>query len=172
MSSKQLNNNSENNNDDNKINHSMSKLSIKDINENEVVNDNSAIEKDKNFNYESVLEKYNDDVDDENDVFPKHKPKHSLYTYTKRDISGYRTGMGEYIPTNHTLPLTNLAIPTPGPSDYYHDSGKSGYEYTILGRPQEKINNIGPGPASVNTRLKEKYPYWTIGRKLNYPKSI
>eukprot|EP00833_Pecoramyces_ruminatium_P001021 jgi/Orpsp1_1/1175053/evm.model.c7180000052446.1 len=171
MSSKQLNNNSENNNDDNKINHSMSKLSIKDINENEVVNDNSAIEKDKNFNYESVLEKYNDDVDDENDVFPKHKPKHSLYTYTKRDISGYRTGMGEYIPTNHTLPLTNLAIPTPGPSDYYHDSGKSGYEYTILGRPQEKINNIGPGPASVNTRLKEKYPYWTIGRKLNYPKN-
>ncbi|ORX87390.1 hypothetical protein BCR32DRAFT_264308 [Anaeromyces robustus] len=152
-----------------KLNHSLSKLSVKDIDENgnENVIDNSDISNNKVFSYSTIINKYN-----ENENYHKQfKMKKQLYNFTKREISGYRTGMGEYIPTNNTLPLTNFAIPTPGPSDYYCNSGKSGYEYTMLGRPQEKNNSIGPGPASANTRLKEKYPYWTIGEKLYYPKN-
>jgi len=151
MSVKAINNNGNEDSNGlvNKLNDSMSKLSIKDnkFDENEETNNNGK------------------------SVKAKQKMKKPLYTYNKREISGYRTGMGEYIPTNHTLPLTNLAIPSPGPSDYYYDPGRSGYEYTMLGRPQDKVNGIGPGPASVNTRLKEKYPYWTIRKKLDYPKN-
>ncbi|OUM67942.1 hypothetical protein PIROE2DRAFT_4496 [Piromyces sp. E2] len=169
MSSKQINGDENNvkENEEVKLNHSFSKLSVKDI-------DDGSNYKSDDFNnkYTSVLDKYEDNDDDDDDyVSKKHKTKKQLYTFIKREISGYRTGMGEYIPTNHTLPLTNLAIPTPGPSDYQCNLGKSGYEYTMLGKAQEKINNIGPGPASVNTRLKEKYPYWTMGQKLNYPKN-
>jgi len=161
----------ENENEESKLNHSLSKLSVKDMEENKGLDYKSDELNDKNS---SIIEKYEDIDDDENfnHVFRNHKMRKPLYTFVKREISGYRTGMGEYVPTNHTLPLTNLAISTPGPSDYHYDLGKSGYEYTILGKPQDKNNNIGPGPASVNTRLKEKYPYWTIGQKLYYPKSI
>jgi len=157
----------ENVDEEKKITHSLSKLSLKDVNENEESNNNSK------GNYTSIMEKYEDHSDNDNgkNFHSKYSIKKQLYTFKKREISGYRTAMGEYIPTNHTLPLTNLAIPTPGPSDYNCDIGKSGYEYSILGRLQDKIHNIGPGPAAVNTRMKEKYPYWTIGQKLYYPKS-
>lgn len=157
----------ENVDEEKKITHSLSKLSLKDVNENEESNNNSK------GNYTSIMEKYEDHSDNDNgkNFHSKYSIKKQLYTFKKREISGYRTAMGEYIPTNHTLPLTNLAIPTPGPSDYNCDIGKSGYEYSILGRLQDKIHNIGPGPAAVNTRMKEKYPYWTIGQKLYYPKN-
>ncbi|KAL6595302.1 hypothetical protein U3516DRAFT_566403 [Neocallimastix sp. 'constans'] len=163
MSTKQQYN-ERNNNEDNKLSNQMSNQSVKDIklDESEMINTNSDEVNDKNSSYE---------YETNNKTQNKHKMKKPLYTYTKREISGYRTGMGEYVPTNHTLPLTNLAIPTPGPSDYYHDLDKSGNEYTILGRPHEKVNDTSPGPAIVNTRLKEKYPYWTIGKKLHYPKN-
>jgi len=168
MSSKQPDN--ENKNAEKEIIHSLSKLSLKDGNDYEELKDGSK------DNYVSINEKYekydnNRDNDNNKNVRAKHPVKKQLYTFKKREISGYRTAMGEYIPTNHTLPLTNLAIPTPGPSDYNCDLGKSGYEYSILGRTQNMIYSIGPGPANVNIRTKEKYPYWTIGQKLNYPKS-
>jgi len=138
----------ENEDGEKKITHSLSKLSLKDVDENEELNDNSK------DNYISIMEKYEDHSDDDNskNFHSKYPTKKQLYTFKKREISGYRTAMGEYIPTNHTLPLTNLAIPTPGPSDYNCDIGKSGYEYSILGRLQDKIYSIGPGPAAVNTK--------------------
>lgn len=91
-------------------------------------------------------------------------------TYEKREINGYRNAMGEYIPKNNTLPLTNLAIPTPGPSDYPNKPRSTRPEYSILGKHSSKLYSIGPGPAFANIRSKEKYPYWTIGKKFTYPK--
>jgi len=161
-------------NEEKKFSCSLSKLSINDIDECDDPDITNSFDEKKENNSLSVLEKYEDNNEDNNDGNNYNKIKHSirkpLYTFKKREISGYRTAMGEYIPTKHTLPLTNLAIPTPGPSDYKCNLGKSGYEYTILGRANEKVDSIGPGPASVNTRTKEKYPYWTMGQKLSYPK--
>ncbi|KAJ8326866.1 hypothetical protein O5D80_004300 [Batrachochytrium dendrobatidis] len=82
-----------------------------------------------------------------------------------------RSPMGEYIST--TSPLSQLAVPTPGPLDYEPKLYQSGVQYSILGKhaavKEEKIN-IGPGPSKYDVRpILLPYcdaPHWSFGHKL------
>ncbi|KAJ1339942.1 hypothetical protein BSLG_005477 [Batrachochytrium salamandrivorans] len=82
-----------------------------------------------------------------------------------------KSSIKENFATNH--PLTQLAIPTPGPLDYEPKLPPSGVHYSILGKhssEKEEKNNIGPGPSKYDIRtIKLPYsdtPHWSFGYKL------
>ncbi|XP_033105507.1 uncharacterized protein LOC117107827 [Anneissia japonica] len=70
----------------------------------------------------------------------------------KRDIK--RTAMGEYIISDGEAPLTQQAIPLPGPADYQpksHLTSPLTPQYSIVGRPKPPKLPHHPGPADYET---------------------
>eukprot|EP00842_Homolaphlyctis_polyrhiza_P004056 jgi/Hompol1/4651/HPOL_003804-RA len=87
----------------------------------------------------------------------------------------YRSPMGEYIAKDS--PLSQLAVPTPGPLDYDPKLQPSGVQYSILGKhanAREEKSNIGPGPSKYDVRkIKLPYtdsPHWSFGHKFEHHK--
>ncbi|XP_072025656.1 uncharacterized protein [Amphiura filiformis] len=89
-----------------------------------------------------------------------------------------RTAMGEYIVPKGEMPLTQLALPCPGPANYDPRWGLTEYsaaQYSIVGRTKQMKPPHAPGSADYNTSgdlvwnkrtktLKEKgntHPYGT-----------
>ncbi|XP_071960710.1 uncharacterized protein [Antedon mediterranea] len=70
----------------------------------------------------------------------------------KRDIR--RSAMGEYIVPNGEVPLTQQAIPLPGPADYQpkvYLTSPLKPQYSIVGRPKPAKLPQHPGPADYKT---------------------
>ena len=78
-----------------------------------------------------------------------------LQRKTMKKMTLDRTAMGEYIHTKDGKPLTQLAIPMPGPADYSPQCSltkQSHAQYSIVGKPKPfPSENNFPGPNKYST---------------------
>eukprot|EP00794_Sanderia_malayensis_P006310 gene6310-7032_t len=121
----------------------------------EIVNNN--IDNDKSTKQHGLLEEDENkkviDQSREFDVLEKMRNIHQLVL--RHNNEGKRTPMGTYIPAEGKQRLTQLAVPTPGPTDYNPKmtiSRQAAPQYSIVGKEKKQMAQQSPGPNKYNTQ--------------------